>query len=92
METLAAELERLLDDAEARRPMSAAARELATTEHDVQRVADLYVAALEETSGGEAVHDAVTREVAEAAAEVGIGPDDPEAKELAARLREAELG
>ena len=34
----------------------------------------------------------MTREVAEAAAEVGIGPDDPEAKELAARLREAELG
>jgi hypothetical protein len=30
--------------------------------------------------------------VAEAAADVGIGPDDAEAKELAARLREAELG
>ena len=72
--------------------MGAAALELATTEHALDRVADLYVAALEEAAGGEAVHDAVTREVAEAAAEVGIGPDDPEAKELAARLREAELG
>ncbi len=92
METLAAELERLLADAEARRAMSAAARELARTEHDVERVADLYVAALEETAGGEGVREAVAREVAGAAADVGIGPDDPEAKELAARLREAELG
>ena len=49
-------------------------------------------AALEEAAGGEAVREAVVREVAEAAADVGIGPDDPEAKELAARLREAGLG
>ena len=92
METLAAELERLLGDDRARAAMSAAALELATTEHALDRVADLYVAALEEAAGGEAVREAVTREVAEAAADVGIGPDDPEAKELAARLREAELG
>ena len=92
VETLATELERLLGDASARAAMSAAALELATTEHALDRVADLYVAALEEAAGGEAVREAVTREVAEAAAQVGIGPDDPEAKELAARLREAELG
>jgi glycosyltransferase involved in cell wall biosynthesis len=92
VETLAAELERLLADDEARAVMSAAALELATTEHALERVADLYVATLEEAAGGDAVHEAVTREVAEAAAEVGIAPDDPEAKELAARLREAELG
>jgi glycosyltransferase involved in cell wall biosynthesis len=89
---LASELERLLGDAGARSSMSAAALELAQTEHDVDRVADLYVAALEEAAGGEAVREAVTREVAEAAADVGIVPDDAEAKELAARLREAELG
>jgi glycosyltransferase involved in cell wall biosynthesis len=92
VETLAAELERLLGDGGARAAMSAAARELAATEHALERVADLYVATLEEAAGGEAVRDAVTREVADAAADVGIGPDDPEAKELAARLREAELG
>ena len=91
-ETLAVELERLLGDDDLRAAMSAAARELAATEHALERAADLYVAALEEAAGGEAVREAVTREVAEAAAEVGIGPDDPEAKELAARLREAELG
>ena len=44
----------------------------------------------DEAAGGEAVRDALTREVATAAAEVGIGPEDPEAKELAARLREAD--
>jgi glycosyltransferase involved in cell wall biosynthesis len=92
VETLTAELERLLGDDRARAAMSAAALELATTEHALDRVADLYVATLEEAAGGEAVREAVTREVAEAAAEVGISPDDPETKELAARLREAELG
>ena len=92
VETLARELERLLGDDDERRSMGNAALELARTHHDLDRVADLYVMALEEAAGGEAVGEAVTREVAEAAAEVGIGPDDPEAKELAARLREAELG
>jgi glycosyltransferase involved in cell wall biosynthesis len=92
VEALAVALERLLADDRLRRKMGGAARELAATQHDVGRVADLYVAALEEAAGGEAVRDAVTLEVAAAAAEVGIGPDDPEAKELAARLREAELG
>jgi glycosyltransferase involved in cell wall biosynthesis len=92
VETLATELERLLSNDDARGTMSAAALELATTEHALDRVADLFVATLEQAAGGETVRDAVTREVAEAAAEVGIGPDDPEAKELAARLREAELG
>ncbi len=92
VETLATELERLLSNDDARGAMSAAALELATTEHALDRVVDLYVATLEEAAGGETVRDAVTREVAAAAADVGIGPDDPEAKELAARLREAELG
>jgi glycosyltransferase involved in cell wall biosynthesis len=92
VETLTAELERLLADDQALAGMSAAALELVRSEHDVERVAELYVAALEEAAGGEAVRAALVGEVAEAAAEVGIGPDDPEAKELAARLREAELG
>jgi glycosyltransferase involved in cell wall biosynthesis len=92
IEALAGELARLLGDHAVRNAMSAAARELATTEHSLDRVADRYVATLEQTAGGEAVRQAVTREVADAAAEVGIGPGDPEAKELAARLREAGLG
>jgi glycosyltransferase involved in cell wall biosynthesis len=92
VETLAAVLESLADSAELRGEMGKAARELAASEHWLERIADLYVAALEEAAGGEAVREAVIRDVAEAAAAVGIGTDDPEAKELAARLREAELG
>ncbi len=92
VDTLTRELQQLLTDDARRSAMSAAARELAASRHDVGRVADLYVAALEEAAGGEAVREAVTSEVARAAAEVGIGAEDPEAKELAARLREAELG
>ena len=62
--------------------MSAAAHELATTEQRPRAVADLYAATLEEAAGGEAVREAVTREGC-GGADVGIGPDDPEAKELA---------
>jgi glycosyltransferase involved in cell wall biosynthesis len=89
---LAAALERLATDDGARRAMGEAARNLATTEHDLDRVAERYVAALEEAVGGDAVRDAVVREIADAAAEVGIAPDDPEAEELAARIRDAGLG
>jgi glycosyltransferase involved in cell wall biosynthesis len=92
VEGLAAALERLAVDERACREMGAAARALAESEHDVERVAERYAAALEEAAGGEAVREAVLRDVAEAAAETGISPDDPEAAELAARLREAGLG
>ena len=46
------------------RAMSAAARDAGREEHDLDRVADLYAAALEEAAGGERVADAVPREVA----------------------------
>ncbi len=54
-------------------------------------MADLYTAAIQEAAGGPAVQEALLREVAGAAAEVGIGPGDPLASELAAALREADL-
>jgi glycosyltransferase involved in cell wall biosynthesis len=92
VDALTDELERVADSEALRRDMGEAARQLAASEHALDRVAELYVAALEEAAGGASVREAVTREVADAAADVGIGPDDPEAKELAARLREAELG
>jgi glycosyltransferase involved in cell wall biosynthesis len=57
-------------------------------EHDVARVADLYVEALERAAGGEDVRDAVYREVASAAADVGLD----ETTELSAALREVGLG
>jgi glycosyltransferase involved in cell wall biosynthesis len=91
-ETLYAALELLARDDAVRAAMSAAALELVRREHDLARAADLYVAALEQAAGGEAVADAVLGDVAAAAADVGIEPGSPEAAELAQRLAEVELG
>jgi glycosyltransferase involved in cell wall biosynthesis len=90
--TLSEALEALTDDPARREAMGRAARELVERDHSLPRVADLYVAALEQAAGGAAVRDATLREVAGAAADVGIGADDPAARELAARLDEVELG
>jgi glycosyltransferase involved in cell wall biosynthesis len=92
VETLLVALETLVTREDVRREMGRAAADLAQREHDVGRVAELYVAALEEAAGGVAVGDAVLREVSEAAAEVGIEPDAAEADEIARRLAEVELG
>ena len=87
VETITAALE-LLADEEPRRAMGEAARVLAEREHSLDRVAEAYVAALEEAAGGQAVHEAVLREVASAAAETGLR----ETGELAERLNEVGLG
>ncbi len=92
VDTLHAALELLARDDDVRRAMGAAAAELARREHDVDRVAELYAAALEQAAGGGAVTDGVLGEVAAAASEVGIEPGSPEASELARRLAEVELG
>ena len=65
---------------------------LARSEHDVGRVADRQLAAFELAAGGRSVDDAVLRSVSEAAAAVGIEPGSDEARELARRLSEVELG
>jgi glycosyltransferase involved in cell wall biosynthesis len=65
--------------------LGGAARDYVHREHDLGRVADAYVAALEETAGGDEVTEAVIGQVAEAAA--GIGIDDP--AEIARLAREA---
>jgi len=91
-ETLYAALELLARDEAARKAMSAAALDLVSREHDLDRVGDLYLAALEQAAGGEAVANAVLGDVSRAAADVGIQPGSPEAAELARRLAEVELG
>ena len=91
-DTLYAALELLARDERARASMSAAALELVRREHDLGRAADLYVAALEQAAGGDAVAGSVLRDVAAAATDVGIEPGSPEAAELARRLAEVELG
>lgn len=89
---LTAALELLVARADVRGSLGQAAAELARREHDVDRVADLYVAALERAAGGSAVDDAVLREVSAAAADTGIEPGSAEAREIARRLAEVELG
>jgi glycosyltransferase involved in cell wall biosynthesis len=91
-ETLYAALELLARDEAARGAMSAAGLELVRREHDLDRTAELYVAALEQALGGDAVFDEVLGDVTRAAAEVGIGAGSAEATELARRLAEVELG
>ena len=63
VDTLVAALELLASRPDVRAAMGAAALELARTEHDLDRVADRYVAAFEQAAGGGAVSDAVLREV-----------------------------
>jgi glycosyltransferase involved in cell wall biosynthesis len=90
--TLAAALELLATHGDLRAAMGRAAGLLAAREHDLDHVADLYLEAFEAAAGGPAVDDAVLREVSEAAAEVGIEPDSAEAREIARRLAEVDLG
>ena len=80
-----------LADSDTRAAMGEAARTLAEREHDVERVADQYAAALEEAAGGEAVRDAVLQQVAAAAADAGIDPASPEAGRIGRALDEVEL-
>ena len=92
VEVLAATLERLAGDEELRRTMGDAAREHARRQHDLDRVADLYVAALEEMAGGPAVRDSIVHEVAHAATDVGMRRNDAEVAEIGAAIRELGLG
>jgi glycosyltransferase involved in cell wall biosynthesis len=89
---LTAALELLARRRDVREQMGASAAALARSEHDVNRSAERYVAALEEAAGGGAVGDQVLREVSEAAADVGIAAGTAEANEIARRLAEVELG
>src|SRR5262249_44134208 len=91
IDVLAATLEELAGDENARRAMGEAAREYIGTDHDLERVAELYLGALEWAAGGDAVTDAVLVEIAQAAAEVEIGADSPELAAIARELRESDL-
>jgi len=92
VEVLADALEGLARDPARREAMGAAARALAEGEHELERVAEAYTAALEEAAGGQAVRDAVRAEVATAAAETGVRPGGEALGEIAERLREVGSG
>ncbi|HET7567803.1 MAG TPA: glycosyltransferase family 39 protein, partial [Gaiellaceae bacterium] len=63
--------------------MGSAAREYVAAEHDLERVAERYAAALEQAAGDALVREQVLAEVAAAAAEVGV-ETEPLAAELVA--------
>ena len=77
IDDLAAALRLLAEQPDARAAMGAAARELATTEHDLRRVAERQAAVFERVAGGGAVADEVLREVSEAAAASASRPGHP---------------
>ena len=85
-------LEQLARDPGLRATMGEAGRAAARRDHDVDRVADAYAAALEEAAGGAAVREAVLNEVARAAEEVGLSANGPALTEVAERLREVGSG
>jgi hypothetical protein len=91
-DVLAATLELLARREDVRASMSLAARDHVAREHALDRVADLYAAALEDAAGGPAVRDALLGDVAAAAAEVGIEAGSEEAAAIGERLREARVG
>jgi glycosyltransferase involved in cell wall biosynthesis len=92
VDELTVALRLLVERADVRSAMGAAARDLASREHDLSRVAERQAAAFELVAGGRAVADEVVHEVSEAAAQVGIAPGTPEATEIGRRLSEVDLG
>jgi glycosyltransferase involved in cell wall biosynthesis len=92
VETLAAFLDAIASDEELRRRMGRGAAEYSRQEHDLERVADLYVAALEEAAGGAAVRDELAGELARAAWDAGLDARSPELDELSRRVRELGVG
>jgi glycosyltransferase involved in cell wall biosynthesis len=89
---LTAGLRLLAERPEVRVAMGEAARALARSAHDLDRVAELQAAAFERTAGGGAVQAGVLHEVSDAAAAVGVAPGTGEASEIARRLSELGLG
>jgi glycosyltransferase involved in cell wall biosynthesis len=85
-------LELLVRDPELRRRMGEAACALAQGEHQLERVADAYVAALEEAAGGTVVQDVVLGEIARAAEETGLPVNGRALSDVAERLREVGPG
>jgi hypothetical protein len=91
IDLLTAVLARLAGDGELRAEMSH--RALAYVgEHALERVAELYSAALEEGAGRSLVQDSVVAEVAEAVIDVGLAESDHELREVAGALHEVGLG
>jgi glycosyltransferase involved in cell wall biosynthesis len=89
---IAAALELLAGDPDLRMRMGDGGRDLAQGEHQLDRVAEAYVAALEEAAGGAVVQHAVLGEIARAAEETGLSANGEALSDVAERLREVGPG
>jgi glycosyltransferase involved in cell wall biosynthesis len=89
---LAATLVDLAEDDARRERIGKAARAYVEREHDLDRVAELYVAAIEETAGAEVLERELLTEIGVAAQAVGIDACDPELKRVAGHLKGTGLG
>jgi glycosyltransferase involved in cell wall biosynthesis len=85
-------LELLAGDPDLRMRMGDGGRALAQGEHQLDRVAEAYVAALEEAAGGAVVQHAVLGEIARAAEETGLSANGDALSDVAERLREVGPG
>jgi hypothetical protein len=92
VDVLTAVLVRLAGDEELRAEMSRRAVEYVEQVHALDRVVELYVGALEEGAGRSLVQDAVVADLAEAIADVGLGENDRELRQIGGALREVGLG
>jgi glycosyltransferase involved in cell wall biosynthesis len=92
VETLAGALVRLSRDPGLREALGAAGERWISREHDLGRVADAYVAALEEAAGRELVRAEVLGEIATAASEIGMRARDTTVAEVGEALSDAGLG
>ena len=92
VEALTAALQRLARDPSLRERMGAAAHRVARMEHELGHVADAYAAVCEETAGRHLVEHAVLTQVAAAGADLGITPDAPDVRGIAAAAREVTRG
>jgi glycosyltransferase involved in cell wall biosynthesis len=92
IEELTAVLLRLANDRGLRERLGASGEEFVRKEHRLERVAEAYVTALEESAGLELVRDEVLGEVSRAASDVGLDPSSPELRDVGKALSEVGLG
>ena len=92
VDVLTETLARLCRDAGRRDELGGAGRAYVRRVHNLERVADAYAAALEETAGRDGVRAEVLTEVAQAAQEIGLEPTSPELERVGDALSEVGFG
>jgi glycosyltransferase involved in cell wall biosynthesis len=92
VEELTELLSRLCGDTELRKRLGASGEAFVRREHNLERVAEAYAAALEEAAGLELVRNDVLSDVSRAASDVGLEPSSPELSDVGRSVSEVGLG